>query len=271
MKIKAYGKVNLGLDVVGKRPDGYHELDMIMCPIDLYDDIEIVISDKDSVTSDVSIPKENTVTKAVSLMRERYKFKEHFDIKIEKHIPMQAGLAGGSADAASVIWAIVKILKLEADAKELLDIGKEIGADVPFCMVGKLSRVKGIGEVIEPFEKNLSLPCILVRPNSGIDTGKAFKSLKEPFFHPDILTIQKAMISGDYNAFIRNLGNSLEGPAISMVSEITTIKTELIDMGFDCSLMTGSGSTVMGFTKDKDLLKKAALRYNHLFTHTTIL
>ncbi len=271
MKIKAYAKVNLALDVLGKREDGYHDLDMIMCPIDLYDDIVIVRSDRDNVTCDMSIPEENTVTKAIKSLREHYEFLDYFDVKIEKHIPMQAGLAGGSADAAAVIWAIVKMLRLEYDEENLIEIGKEIGADVPFCLIGKVARVKGIGDVIEPFDSHLSLPCLLIRPDKGVDTAKAFKSLKEPIEHPNITAIRDAMIAGDYDSFIRNIGNSLEGSAFTIVPEIEVIKKELIAMGFDGSTMTGSGSTVMGFTRDKGLLERAVQRYKHLFTYVTIL
>ncbi len=151
MEIKAHAKINLCLNVVGRRDDGYHELEMVMVPLTLHDTIYIELSDKDEYScSDQSLPMDlsNTVVKAVELMRKTFGFKEHFKVHIQKEIPSQAGLAGGSADAAAVMKAIRELLKIDVSIEELSQLGKQVGADVPFCVMETCALVKGIGEKI---------------------------------------------------------------------------------------------------------------------------
>lgn len=165
MKEFANAKVNLGLDVVGERADGYHLLDMIMVPLALGDDIDIEISDEDCFTSNTSLgwDKGNLMYRAVELMRQEYGIREHFKIDLHKRIPMQAGLAGGSADCAAVMRAVNVLCDLGLSEAELMKLGVRLGADVPYCIFNKPARVQGIGEVVSPIEIKKNYHILLVK------------------------------------------------------------------------------------------------------------
>lgn len=257
MEVKAHAKINLCLNVVGKREDGYHELEMIMVPLTLHDVIQIELAQEDQYTcSDPSleVDEHNTVVKAVRLLRETFAFKEHFHIHIEKHIPAQAGLAGGSADGAAVLRGIVEALHLPINLADLAMLGKKIGADVPFCVYQTCSVVKGIGEIVEPFAFDCPYHIVLVKPNMGISTPVAFSRLDfQACDHPDCEEVKQCLVSNTWDLVPELLKNSLEYSAFTMVPMIKTMKQELRDMGCFVSLMSGSGSTVFALTKDKTL------------------
>lgn len=265
MKYKSFAKINLCLDVIKKRPDQYHELDMVMVLIDLFDTISIKISDKMEIkTNKGYLPKDdrNTVFKAVSLMREKYQFKENFSINIVKNIPIQGGLGGGSSNAATTIKMIDKILNLKMSQKEMFAIGSQVGADVPFCLYGKAAVVKGFGEIIKPLKINLDMHIFIVKPRWGVSTPKAFSNLDlNNLYHPDCRKVIEALENDNYDLFINNIGNSLEGGAIKIVPKITKLKKELIDFGFDAAVMSGSGSTVFAITRDENLVNKAVIKF----------
>lgn len=257
MEVKAHAKINLCLNVVGKREDGYHELEMIMVPLTLHDVIQIELAQEDQYTcSDPSlkVDEHNTVVKAVRLLRETFAFKERFHIHIEKHIPAQAGLAGGSADGAAVLRGIVEALHLPINLADLAMLGKKIGADVPFCVYQTCSVVKGIGEIVEPFAFDCPYHIVLVKPNMGISTPVAFSQLDfQACDHPDCEKVKQCLVSNTWDLVPELLKNSLEYSAFTMVPMIKTMKQELRDMGCFVSLMSGSGSTVFALTKDKTL------------------
>lgn len=267
MKINAHAKINLILNVVKKRDDGYHELEMIMVPLTLHDVIHIELSETDQYScsiQELEIDEHNTVVKAVALMRKTYGLKQHFKIHIEKHIPMQAGLAGGSADAAAVLRGIKELAKLDITTKELSMLGKQIGADVPFCVYETPAVVKGIGEAITPIQVALKFAVLLVKPQEGVPTGKAFSMIDfTTCIHPDYRIAEECLTSGNYDAFCNSLGNTLEQPAMQIVPKIKDIKQELEAMGFDCVLMSGSGSTVFAITRDQSLLREAKESYRN--------
>ena len=258
MKVNAYAKINMCLNVVGKRKDGYHELEMIMVPIDLHDVLTITFAQEDIYTSnDTSIPMDasNTVVKAVELMRSHFSLDKHFQIHVEKNIPAQAGLAGGSADGAAVLRVIKELCNLTISIEELSLLGKQIGADVPFCVMQCCSIVKGIGEKIVPFTNHCDFDILLVKPLEGVSTGKAFSLLDfSKCDHPDCEQVKKYMIEDDFNSLCNSVSNSLEYSAFHMVPEIKNIKEELQALGFPLVLMSGSGSCVFACTKDKILL-----------------
>lgn len=261
MEVNAYAKINLSLNVVKKRDDGYHELEMIMVPLTLHDTLQITCSESDQYECDLDgfvIDESNTIVKAVELMRTTYQLKEHFHIAVEKRIPMQAGLAGGSADAAAVMCGINELLSLGISTAELSMLGKQIGADVPYCVYHVPSVVKGIGEIVEPFEITLDFHILLVKPQAGVPTGKAFSMLEfTTCEHPDYEEVECALRQGDYTAFCQGIGNTLEQSALQIVPEIKSIKEQLQAMGFDAVLMSGSGSTVFAITKDQTLMRSA--------------
>lgn len=279
MKIKAHAKINLGLQIINKRDDGYHELDMVMAPIELHDLLYIDVIDEgiviESNSNIVPTDERNIVYKVSKMMFEKFNIKKGLKINIFKHIPSQAGLAGGSADGAAVIKAINKLFKLNLSKKEMADLGKEIGADIPFCIYEELSRVQGIGDNVFDLNNKLDFSILLVKPRKGVSTKKAFsKVLIDKGSKNHIDQIEKSIVEGDYDLFINGLYNDLEKPACEIVPAISEIKHELLTMGFDGCLMSGSGSTVFGITRNSDVLN-AGVRYfkntNYFVRKTTLL
>lgn len=265
MKKKAFAKLNLSLDVLRKRDDGYHEMEMVMVPIDLFDTVEIKISEKMELRSNKSylpIDNRNTIIKTINLLRNKYGFKEQFSIRLQKNIPTQGGMGGGSADAAVTIKIIDELLDLKMNQKTKYQIAKEVGADVPFCLFGKPAVVKGIGEHIEPLKFNLDFYLFIVKPFKGVSTPESFKLLDFLHVeHPNTEKVIEALEEDNYQNFIDNIGNTLEYSALQLVDEISELKTELIEFGFDTALMSGAGSTVFGITQDEALVDRAVTHF----------
>lgn len=260
MRERAYAKINLCLDVAGKREDGYHDLKMIMVPINFYDVLEMNPSTETTLSLNKSylpVNEKNTIIKAINIMKQRYNFNMEFECNLQKHIPTRAGLAGGSADAAAAIRMIDKMLHLNMSDEEKISVGKEVGADVPFCLINQPAYVEGIGEIISPFPCSTDFEILLVKPKKGVSTKEAFEIVdNEETIHPDCMKMREALMMSDYEGVISSLGNSLEKAAIQLVSDIRNVKEELTDRGFDGVLMSGSGSTVFGITKDIGLLEE---------------
>lgn len=278
MEIKAYAKINIALNVVGKRDDGYHELEMIMVPIDLYDTLIIEKAAQDQYTCDdesIIMNGDNTIVKAVELMRTTFDIKDHFHIHIKKRIPAQAGLAGGSADGAAVLKGIRSLCQMNITLEDLAQLGKKIGADVPFCVIQKPAIVKGIGEKIEPFPIHCDFDILLVKPQAGVSTGKAFSMLDfSACDHPDCEQVKDCLMRDQFQELANQISNSLEYSAFQLVPEISTLKQELQRLGFPIVLMSGSGSCVFALTRDIKLLEETMsdLRKQEYFVyHTHIL
>lgn len=263
MRQRAYAKINLCLNVVGRREDGYHDLEMIMAPVNLYDTLDFEIAREMKIRSNVQylpIDKRNTIIKAIEILREEYGFQENFEITLQKHIPTQAGMAGGSADGAAAIRALNRMLHLGMDREKMLAIGKKVGADVPFCIVNQPAYVTGIGEQLDLFKINTPFYVLLVKPYKGVSTRVAFESLDFSCTeHPNCQKMKQALMNNDYDQVIASLGNTLEQSAFKLVPQIAGIKQSLLDLGFDGALMSGSGSTVFALTRDPELLEKAAV------------
>lgn len=261
MKTKAYGKVNLCLDVVEKRADGYHELDSVMVPIEWHDDIEFTPAKEMSFTCtpDIRIRLENnSILKTIELLRSIYGFSENFHVHLTKRIPSQAGLGGGSSDAAAVLNWFNTAYGWNLSDQEKIDIGVKIGADVPFCLFRKPARVQGIGEKLRFFDVDLPMWIVLVQPRRGVSTRQAFGSLQfDNLLHPETSLVEEALHTNNYPLFLVSIGNSLEASAIKMVPDIQQLKQRLVRMGCDKAMMTGSGSVVMGFTQHEEIADKA--------------
>ncbi len=256
---RAYAKINLCLDVVGEREDGYHELRMIMIPLNFYDILTIEPASETSLSinrSFLPVNEKNTVIKAIRLIQERYGITQEFACTLNKHIPTQAGLAGGSADAAAAIRILNKMCSLNLSVPELLDLGKHVGADVPFCILNQPALVEGIGETIHPFTMNTDFEILLVKPRKGVSTAAAFSALKEnTMIHPDCDRMRTALENNDYDTVISSLGNTLEEVSMELVPQIREIKEDMYAFGFDGVLMSGSGSTVFGITRSPKLME----------------
>ncbi|MGL5978567.1 MAG: 4-(cytidine 5'-diphospho)-2-C-methyl-D-erythritol kinase [Erysipelotrichaceae bacterium] len=265
MKLQANAKINLALDVVTRLDNGYHDLDMIMMPLALHDEIELSCSDDMQYVidgSDLAMDEHNTIVKAVNLMKATFAIEQNFHIKVTKHIPMQAGLAGGSADAAAVLRGINSLLNLGLGIETLASLGKQIGADVPFCVYNTCARVKGIGEKIRPISNTLQTHVLLVKPNVGVSTPEAFRTLDfTTLHHPDIDAMEQALTNRDWDALVATTGNSLEQSAFVLAPSVAQIKQELQELGFSYVLMSGSGSTVFALSNDVKLLEEARVKY----------
>ena len=264
VQIKAHAKINLSLDVVGKRDDGYHLLQMIMQEIGLYDTISVGqnTSGQISLTNSVSyLPTgpENIAYRAAMLMKSTYGLTSGYAIHIEKHIPVAAGLAGGSTDAAAVMRAIVKLEQLDVSDQELMTLSLKLGSDIPFCFMGGTALAEGIGEVLTPIETDLSYWVLLVKPSLSVSTPHVYKKLKwqEVSFHPNTPAIVAALEKGEMREMVSAMGNVLETVTIAEHPIINTIKKQLITYGAITAQMSGSGPSVFGLFKRDDVAKKA--------------
>lgn len=265
MYVKAFAKINVYLDVLSKREDGYHDLDMVMLPIELHDSIQISLlynSFDSYVTCDhieLKEAKYNLINKTIAEMKKRYGIKENFNVVVHKEIPICAGLGGGSSNAAATIKAIEHLLKLKLSPEEELDLGKSLGADVPFCLSNKPARVQGIGENVRPINLKKKYHVLIIKPSEGLSTKHVFDiadKMKLPHGNADL--VEKALIEGDDKALAANMFNSLELASISVVDEIKRVKEMFKNDGFQMVLMSGSGSSVFALTTD---LKKAQSCY----------
>lgn len=264
MKDRAYAKINLALNVKGKRGDNYHDLEMIMVPIRFYDEIEMTIAEEMSFQCKqgfLRFDEKNTMVKMINFLKEKYAISQNFCVKISKHIPTRAGLAGGSADAASVLRLVEKLCHLSLNDQQRREAALAVGADVPFCLYQRPALVKGIGEDLSFFSLATSFFVLLVKPKRGISTKESFEKLSlETCDHPDVYCLQEALNRGDYFSSLPHMKNSLEQPSFLMAKEIQKIKNELLQRGCDQALMSGSGSTVFGISKDEKLLTEISLQ-----------
>ena len=268
MFVKAYAKINLFLDVISKRDDGYHELDMVMLPLELHDSIEISTSPvlKDSFITtdhiDLRIAKHNLINATLEEMRKRYDIKQNYIINAHKEIPISAGLGGGSSNAAATIKAIEHINKLKLSKEEEIELGCSLGADVPFCLANVPAHVQGIGEKITPIKMKKKYDVIIVKPEQGLSTRRVFELADTlELDHSNVDGVIKALETGDDDLLEKSLFNSLEKPSISMVPEIQKVKDTLKKMGFKLVLMSGSGSSVFALTTNHKL---AYLKFKEL-------
>ncbi len=268
MKQKAYAKINLGLDIVGLREeDGYHLLRMVMQTLKLCDIVTVErVSGRSGIqthTDNADIPddKHNLAYRAAALLAEEFHIEEGIDITIEKKIPAEAGLAGGSTDAAAVLRAVNEVFGLGLTAEELMERGVRLGADVPYCIVGGTKLAEGIGEKLTEVDPPLrECGVLLVKPPKGASTQEVYRDYdrSEHSYHPDIDGILTAIRTDDYDSVCRLLGNVFEDVTIPKVPVIGEIKKVLQKEGADGVLMSGSGSTVFALFRNKDRLAEAA-------------
>ena len=220
MRERAYAKINLCLNVKGKRDDGYHELEMIMLPVSYYDEIELRLSKDMKYSSNRSYLRfddKNTIVKAVEYMKEKYAIKDNFSIHINKFIPTRAGLAGGSSDGACIIRILDEMYKLNMSYEEKKEASLAIGADVFFCFMNRPALVKGIGEELDFFEMDNFFHILLVKPKEGVSTKEAFKKLDiVNCDHPDARALKRALIDKDYPEVLANMQNSLESSSFEI-------------------------------------------------------
>ncbi|MBU5294300.1 4-(cytidine 5'-diphospho)-2-C-methyl-D-erythritol kinase [Anaerosalibacter bizertensis] len=260
--IEAYGKVNLALDVIRKRNDGYHDINTIMQQIDLKDIVTIRDREKgikiECDNPEVPVDSSNLVYTAWEKMKEKAKIDRGVHIIIEKNIPVASGLAGGSTDAAAVLKGLNKLWKLNFSTKELMDIGVSIGADVPYCIMGGTALAEGIGEKLKILKSFSNKLILLANPGISVSTAHVYNSLRLDKIEksPDMDMLVQAVENDDIYTLAKNMGNVLEQVTVEEFSQIKTIKEDMIRYGALGSLMSGSGPTVFGLFDDEKKLVK---------------
>lgn len=260
MKDRAYAKINLALDVFNIREDGYHDINSIMVPVNFYDELEINIAEKDEYVCNKSFIKfneSNSIIKMIDVIKYRYNIDDHFYINLNKVVPMQAGLGGGTSDAASALRILKKLYKLNLSKEEERDICVEVGADVLFNYYNRPAVVSGIGDHVEPFTMKKEYDVLIVKPKLGVSTKYAYQNLDmNTCDHPNIGALKQALEKGE--SIDGLLGNSLEQPALRLNEDIEKIKNELIANGAKNVLMSGSGSSVFVISEDFNEINKLA-------------
>jgi len=270
MYVKAPAKINVYLDVLGKRKDGYHDLDMVLLPLELHDTIELeeIINGHATYTISDRIERQyienNLIHRTHELLKKEYGYTKNFNIKLHKEIPIYAGMGGGSANAAAVLKAFRKYGKMKMTEEEETKFCLKLGADVPYCMKNLPAHVYGIGENVEPIKLGKQFNVIVIKPKQGLSTSAVFEeSDKHEMKHGDVSKVIYALEKGDEKALGAAMFNSLEETSISMCPEIQEITNMMKKDGFKCVLMTGSGSCVFALTTNYTLAFSKFLKYQH--------
>lgn len=253
ISLKALAKINLGLDVLNKRSDGYHEVRMIMQTINLYDELVIQKSNTRQITlktnlSYLPINENNLVYKAANLLMEEFKLTEGVHIDLQKHIPVAAGLAGGSSDAAATLVGMNELFQLNLSKNELMKRGASLGADIPYCILRGTALSEGIGEILTPIPPMVDCFILIAKPDIHVSTKFVYENLilDHSLTHPNIQNIMNGIRCKNLNEICNNLGNVLESVTIPHYPVIQEIKSLMIKSGARGALMSGSGPTVFG-------------------------
>jgi 4-diphosphocytidyl-2-C-methyl-D-erythritol kinase len=268
--VRALAKINLAIDVLSKREDGYHEIDMITIPLKLHDSVEItkfpanskmetyLYCDDPTIVCDES----NLAYKALNAMRENFRVNGNFRMCIHKRIPVQAGLGGGSADAAAVIKALDNYMTDSVEDKKRIEdeVALSVGSDVPFCLYDKPSRVQGRGEVLLPIKVKAPYQVLIVKPNIGLSTKSvydAYDLVLDEIKHPDIPSLIKGLEEDDETLIRENMVNVLSVPAIKALPLIQDLLNDMTTMGLTLNGMSGTGSACFALHKDRKTLERA--------------
>lgn len=261
---KAYGKINLSLDVLRRREDNYHDLRMIMQEIDLSDSIyvEEIESDKIIIDSnDQNLPKDkdNIVYRVVERIKTEFEIKKGIKIFIEKNIPVSAGLAGGSTDAGTIIKILNELWDLKLEKSRMVELTKDIGADIPFFIYGGTALSEGIGDIITPISSFSNRKILLVNPGIEVSTAYVYNNLELDTYldRPETERLIRYINIGDTKSLAKNMKNVLESVTIKKYTIIDDIKADLMKFGALGSMMSGSGPTVFGIFDNYETIKNA--------------
>jgi 4-diphosphocytidyl-2-C-methyl-D-erythritol kinase len=266
MRVKQNCKINIGLQVLNKRTDGYHDLVSVFAPISLYDILCFRVISKEIKVKMRNIPQEqNIVYQTAKLIQQEYGVDKGIHIHIHKKIPIAAGLGGGSADAAMTIKMCSKLWKLNLSNEEMINIAEKIGSDVPFFVHNKLAIVRGRGEKIEKLDSAIELFILLVKPDFGFQTKEVFTHLIQEKGKNEIENVIIGFKENDFKKITKSIQNDLEKGILydtEKAQEILKIKKELLEVGALNSSMSGSGSCVYGIFNNQVELKKARKKLN---------
>ncbi len=266
MRLKAMAKINLGLDVLGKREDGYHEVRMIMQTIRMYDILDIRKTRRPGIVLTTNLPfiptdQRNLVYKAAQMLMEEFDVEEGLSIKLRKFIPVAAGMAGGSSDAAAAFVGVNRMFHLGLTEEQLMERAVKVGADVPYCIMRGTALAEGIGEKLTRLPRVPHCYVLVGKPGVNVSTKTAYENLKldDPaVVHPDIDGMVTAVRNGDLDGMISRMGNVFEPGIISKYPVIQEIKDLMESNGARKAMMSGSGPTVFGIFDDKEKMDRAA-------------
>lgn len=280
--LKAYAKINLGLDVLGRLPNGYHKVKMVMQTVGIFDELALEKAEGEitATTDSAELPmdRNNLIRRAAVLMQETYGIKEGVRIHLKKSIPIAAGMAGGSTDAAATILGMNRLFNLERPREELMRLSVSIGADVPYCILGGTALAEGIGEILTPLAPAPACHVLVAKPDISVSTKYVYEHLDAAgeLRHPDIDGMVTAIGNGSLPGILERLGNVLESVTVPAYPIIDAIKKRMLALGAAGSLMSGSGPTVFGIFPDeaaadhaREQLEKEALA-KQLFVTTFV-
>lgn len=264
LELKALGKINLGLDVLGRRENGYHDVRMVMQTLYLYDNVTLVKRSTPGIEIESNLfflPKDenNIAWKAANMLIEEFGIKDGVKIILDKHIPVAAGMAGGSSNAAAVLHGMNQMFDLGLSQQELMDRGVKLGADVPYCIMRGTVLAEGIGEKLTPLEPMPKCFILIAKPPISVSTKRVYEKLdsKEIQVHPDIDGILEGLENQDLKKVASSMGNVLEKVTVEEYPVIARIKESMLKSGALGAMMSGSGPTVFGIFEDKKTAKEA--------------
>ncbi len=259
IQMKAYGKINLSLDVTGKRENGYHDVRMIMQTVGIYDQILLTRTDKPGITvttnlSFLPVDENNLVYKAAKLLMDEFNIESGLNINLKKNIPVAAGMAGGSSDAAAVLVGVNNMFGLNLSKKDLMERGVKLGADVPYCVMRGTALAEGIGEVLTPLAPMPDCYILIAKPHISVSTAFVYKNLKLDTIerHPDVDRVASYIAAGDIAGIADSMDNILETVTVPAYPVINDLKVMMKENGALNSMMSGSGPTVFGIFDDKE-------------------
>jgi 4-diphosphocytidyl-2-C-methyl-D-erythritol kinase len=273
ISLKALAKINLGLDVVRRREDGYHEVRMIMQTIHLYDRLDIKRTKELGIQiqtnlSFLPVNENNLIYKAAKLLMDEFSITDGVSVKLDKRIPVAAGMAGGSTDAAAMLIGVNRLFSLGLTKRQLMERGVQIGADVPYCIMRGTALAEGIGEALSPLPPMVKCPVLIAKPSISVSTKFVYQNLKldDTTIHPDIDRLIDDIKAKNLHDIAAHMGNVLETVTIPNYPVIDEIKKHMLSNGAVGAMMSGSGPTVFGLFDDEDTAKKAykAMRSSHL-------
>jgi len=267
IELKALAKINLGLDVLGRRENGYHDVRMVMQSIYLYDEVKIAKKKEPGITLTTNLKflptgDGNIAYKAAQLLMDEFDLKEGVQITLNKHIPVAAGLAGGSSNAAAVLFGMNRLFGLRLTQQELMDRGVKLGADVPYCVMRGTVLAEGIGEILTPLPACPKCHVLIAKPPISVSTKLVYEKLDshEIENHPDIDGIIDGLYDQDITKVASRMGNVLEKVTIEEYPVIEQIKNVMKEQGALNAMMSGSGPTVFGLYETKEKARKAAAK-----------
>ena len=272
MKVRAFAKINLCLDVLRRKENGYHEVEMVMTNVDIFDVLEIKELEEKKIllksyNTDLAMDETNLIYKAIVLLQNETGKDFGVEVLLEKNIPMEAGMAGGSADAAATLKAVNELFALGVSDERLLELGASLGADIPFCIMGGTVLASGIGEKLRRLSPLPKMKLLIVKPKAGLSTKKVYESLdidglnKAGFIHKDVGEMVSVIESDEADKtkiekIAGRLDNILEVPSIRLLPLIADIKQKMLDNNCLGALMSGSGTAIFGiYENDEDMIK----------------